>query len=403
MFKRITNNLTVKLICFSLAAFLWIYVTAGQNSVGKFPSSLKIKTINVSAGLVAIYDNKTVEIKIMAEPRVWKSLSSSSFSAYVDTSSLTAGTYELPVNVVSSVPGVQVVERNPDKIFVTLEPIITKKVGISKKIEGSAGDGLIAGTVEFEPSQVEASGPKSLIESLTEATATISLNGETSNVKKTVPIIALDEKGDTINSIQFVPSEVVANITIVKASNNKTVGIKVKTTGTPKTGYYVSNIATVPGTIDITGPQSAIADLNYIETHTIDIDNISSNTEQEVLLKTPSGVALQAGSPSKVLIRITVSPVETSREITAKVKYEKDAAIEVESMDPGQVRVVVSGPAELISTLTPNDVILTFDLKGKEEGIERYTLSAANFTVPNGVTIVSILPSSIKITLKKNG
>ena len=214
IFKNFSNNLSIKLFCFFAALFLWIIVAAGQSTVGKFPNSLKIKSINAAAGMVAIYDLKTVEVKIMAEPSVWKQLSTESFSAYVDLSGLSTGTHEVSVNVVSSVPGVQIVEKSPDRILISLEQIITKEVNINKRVEGSAAEGLVAGTIELNSEKVQARGAKSVIDNLTEASVIISLNGETEDFKKTVEIIALDESGEAIGNIEFLPAEVTANVSV---------------------------------------------------------------------------------------------------------------------------------------------------------------------------------------------
>jgi len=399
MWKKITKNLVIKLACFIAAALLWVYIAAGQNSVGKFPGSIKIRAINVPAGLVATYDEQTVDIKIMADPSVWRKLSADTFSAYIDLSAHSEGTYELNVNVVSSVQGVQVVEKNPEKIFVTLEPRISKEVNINKKVEGSAGEGLVAGSVE-------ARGPKSLIDALTEATVLIELNGETDNFTKTVTIKAFNEKGDQVQGIDFIPEEVKATVPIVKASNNKTVGIKTKITGAPKEGYYVSSVSVNPSTVDVTGPMEVLSETNFIETYAIDVTDLSGDFEKDISLNAKNGIILQSSSSSSVKVKVKFSHTNTTREILPKITTKNlSSSLGVGLINPNTVKVTVYGPIDVINSLNISDVILTLDFLGKKAvqgGTYDFELTPKDFSVPDGVSVISIAPSSIVVSIDKN-
>ncbi len=384
------------------AVFLWIYVAAGQSTVGKFPSSLKIKAINVSSGLVPIYDTKTVNIKIMAEPSIWKKLSADSFSAYVDLSAYSAGTYEVPVIVVSSTPGVQIVEKDPSKIMISLEPISEKEVDINRKVEGNAAQGLVAGNISLTPNKVQIRGAKSVIDSITEATITIALNGETENFKKVVPVAAYDDRGEIINGVEFTPADVNADVSVVKASNNRTVGIKVKTAGVPKTGYFVSNIAVSPSVVDITGPLTVLSEINYIETLVVDLGNLASDIEKDVNLSIPSGLALQTGSPGRVSVKVGVSPLDASKEFLVPVSYKNlDLEFKVTVSNPDQIKAVLAGTSEIISNLKLSDISLNLDLKNKGAGVYSYDISTDNFNLPAGVSLVTALPSALSLTIEK--
>ncbi len=405
MWKIITKNLWIKIFCLLAAAGLWLYIASGQNSVGKFPGSITVRAINVPAGLVATYDIKTVNIKVMGDSSVWRKLSSDTFSAYVDLSAHSEGTYELPVNVVSSVQGVQIVEKDPEKIFVSLEPVISKKVNVNKKIEGSAGEGLVAGNIDLDPTEVDAKGPKSLIDKLTEATATINLNGETDNFTKTVSVVAYDENGDPENNIEFVPAEVKASVSIVKASNNKTVGIKVLTSGSPKSGYFVSDISTTPATVDITGPADILVKTSYAETFSVDIGGASLDMEKSVSLNLKDGIALQAGTTPKILVKIKFSRADISKEMTANITAKNlDSSYYLSSVNPIQINVTCSGPADLIANLKNSDVNLALDFADKRilsGAVYNFELSAKNFSVPDGVSVSSIVPSSVSVAVDK--
>lgn len=402
--KSLTKNIGIKVFCLVAATLLWIYIAAGQNTIAKYPGSIKIKAINVPAGLVAIYDTKTVNIKIMAEPNIWSKLSIDSFSAYVDLSGQKSGTYELPVNVVSSVAGVDIVEKNPDKIVISLEPIVTKEVSISSKIEGSAGEGLVAGNIDFSFDTSTLRGPKSIVESITLATALVKLNGETEKFTKNIKLIALDEEGEIIENIEFDPAEVTATVSIAKASNNKTVGVRVKTVGAPKEGFFVESIVVLPSTVDITGAASILADVAYVETLPIDLTNQSENFEKEVALSIKNGLALQVGSPSKVRVKISLALNKISRELSATIiATNLNSTYVVTSISPSEAKVICSGPSDIINSLKSSDIVFNLDFSTKmlSETVYSFNLLPQNFKTPEKIEVVSVVPSSINVSLAK--
>lgn len=401
MFKRLKHNLGIKLLCLFTAVGLWVYVSASQSTLGKFPSSIPIKTTNIPSGLTAIYDTKVVNIKIMAEPSVWRQLSSESFSAKVDLSALTAGTSTVPINVTCSVPNVQIVSQDPENIIVTLEPIVSKDIAISKKIEGSAADGMTAGDIKTDPDHVTVKGAKSVVGNISEAIVVVNLNGESDNFTRTLPVLAYDEKGEIIKELEFDPIEVVASVPIVKASNNKTVGIKVKTSGTPKSGYYVSAVTSTPSVVDIIGPLSTVKDINFIETYAIDLTDQSSDFEKEVNLNIPGGLTLQVGTQPKVKVSIKISPNEISREMAVAINTDTvDSGYKVTNVSPSQLKVIVTGPSTVVNGLKTNDISYAPDLKGKNPGIYNFNIAASDINVPSDITVISVLPSAISVTIE---
>lgn len=402
MIKKITKNIGIKLFCVILASILWVYVAAGQDTIGKFPGSIKIKAINIPSGLEAIYDVDTVNIKIMADSSSWGKLSADSFSAFVDMAARSEGTYEVSVTVVCNQANVAIVEKNPDKIFVRLEPIITKEVSINKKIEGSAAEGLTAGGIKLDPEKAIARGPKSKIDNITEAFVSIKLNGESENFTKTLPLLALDSNGENVLGVEFTPSEVKAEVLITKASNNKTVGIRVVTSGAPKTGYFVSSVSVNPSTVDIIAPKSILSDINFVETTPFDLTNLSSDFEKDLSLNLNNGIVLQTGVLNKVRVKVKIVENEIQKEITATIVPKNLNNWTIVGYNNNQIKTIVSGPKSIIENIKSSDVSLILDFSEKQlsESVN-FDLKNTNFIVQTNVSIISFLPSSIVVNLSK--
>ena len=402
MYKLFTKNLGIKIICLVGAAILWIYVATAQNSVAKFPGSVKIKVFNTQTNLVAVYDVKEVEIKVMTDSANWQKLSAESFSAYVDLSSYKAGTYEVPINVVSSVSGVQIVEKKPDKILISLETVLDKEVPVVKKITGNAAEGMTAGTVLLSPDKATIRGAKSLVDNIQEVTAEVVLNGESADFTKKVPLSAVDSSNSG-RTVEITPSEVEAKVFIVKGSNIKSVGVKPTIKGTPKTNYFISDIVVNPSVVDITGPSISIADIKSLETSSIDIAGAVDTISKDVLLKLPSGVSLSDSSISTVHVEIKISSISITRDITtSNFKYSNNSQ-EIASLSSGEVIIKCSGSSAVFDNLdkTAISVLLNFDKKTPNTFGEVYfDLSPSDITVPAGVEIITITTKNITAKMK---
>lgn len=396
----LTHNLGMKFIALLITVGLWFFVAATLNNVSKFPGSIAVKAVNTPENLSAIYDTKEVELKVSADPGVWKQLSSENFSAFVDLNGLTAGTHDLKVIVNSNLPGVEVVDVTPSTILVRLEVTASKQVDVIATVSGQAAENLTTGLIEFDPDKITVSGPKSLTDTVNSATAEIKLSGESADFERQISLKIINDKGEEIKDLTITPAEVKAKVKIVKSGNNKTVGIKVNTSGFPATGFYIGSITTDPSTVDIIGQDSVLRGVQFIETQTIDLTGLNSTLVKTVSLSLPSGISLQRDSNQKIKVTINFSVSEVTKELSATIiPLNLAPGLKISNFDPATVRVIVSGPADQIASLKSSDVLLNLDLLGRSTGSIGIDLSRDMFKALAGISISSFLPSSITVTL----
>jgi len=400
MLKLITNNFWAKVLCIVLALGFWVYVAASASKVANFPGGVSIELRNVPTGLAAIADVDKVDVKVSADRTVWKNLSANSFSASVDLANLTQGTHELEINVVSNVQDVQIVEKSPEKILVRLEPIATKKVPVVNKIEGTAGEGLVPGDVQTDPSEVEISGPQSILNKIFEATAELKLNGETEEITKVVKLIALDSQGEVIKYVSFKPADVKVVVPIVKAGTAKTVGVKVSLKGSPNGQYWVKEVKATPTEVGVTGSAGILKTVNYISTEDINIDGIDSNKTVYANLSLPSGVSL-VDNIARVKIDITLDKISSQKEVTPGFNWLNLASsLKIDSLTPSSLKVVATGSVDLLAGLNSDNVRVNIDL-GSYSASGTYNVDIIRdwITTPNGVAVSSFMPSSVSVRL----
>ena len=396
--KILTNNWQVKLLAFLVATAMWVYAASSATNIAKFPAPIPIRTINLTPGLVALYDQKEVKIEVAADPTVWKKLSADSFTAYIDLSGYAPGSYNLPVNVATQVSDLQIISKNPSSLVVTIEQSEEKDVSVVAKISGNPAENMIAGEVTFDPATVKISGPKSIIEGISQMQAEIVLSGESTDFSKSMKPLALDSQGKIIEIINVLPPSVVANVKIVKAGNIKSVGIKVVTSGAPANGFYVSSISATPAVVSIIGTPETIRSLTSISTVAIDISGASKTIATQAKLNLPLGVRAD-GDISTVSTTINFAEVTVSKPLTIPLKTKNlPANMKILSNSPQTVDIVASGPASVISDLNSESIFLFLDLKNAISGANSITISADDFVLPSGVTIVSFQPQSITVT-----
>jgi|GEM_PF-518048 len=399
----IVKNWPIKAMCLVAAGVLWIYVASSQNTVAKFPGSLRIRPVNVPSNLVAIYDTKTVEIKVMAEPTVWQKLSADAFLATIDLSGMSVGTHEVSVNVSTSISGVQIIQKTPERILVTLEPVISKDVSVGKRIEGNAADGMVPGSIAFSPDKVRIKGAQSVIDNINEAVATIVLNGESEDFKRNISLAVYDDKNQEISDVEIWPSEVEAQVSIVKGSNVKTVGVKVKVSGTVAENYYISDISSSPGAVDISGLQTTVQETKFIETYPVDVSGQNGSIQRDILLNVPDGVNLMGNDAGKVSVTISISPFTLSKKFTVNnFKIENSGSSQVNLSSAG-IDLTCEGLPSIIGTVVPSDFAVKVDLNKKQSdgnGNTYIYLTSDDIIAPGGISIKAIEPEYLQITVK---
>ncbi|MEI8061118.1 MAG: CdaR family protein [Candidatus Berkelbacteria bacterium] len=395
--KPITNNWTIKLFAILVAFGLWIYAASVKMSIANFPNDIPVKAFNLTPGYVAILDQSSIKISISADSGTWNKLSTDSFAAFIDLNGFTVGTYQLPINVTTSVPGVSIITKNPTKATVTIEPSISKDIPVVAKISGDAAQNMIAGSVIFDPSTVRITGPKSAVDGISQATASITLTGESSDFSKSITVEAQDQKGEAIKNVSFAPVAVQASIKIVSAGNVKNLGVSVITSGTIADGYAISSITTNPPTISVVGAADAIRALGSISTLPVNINNINKTLTVNTNLVFPVGVG--ANGVSSVSVTILVTNQTLSKTLVVPVSViNLPSGLAVASVSPTSVNAVVSGQVDLINSLSPSSISVTVDLSSATTGSHQYQVSASNFSLPAGVSLINFAPATVTIT-----
>lgn len=396
--QRLLHNWPEKLISLIIATGVWIYATLGVNSVIAFPGKIDIEFRNTNENLAAVSDQTDISIKIKSDSVNLKRITSDNFKAYVDLVGLTAGVYEKEVTVESKNDQIQVVEKNPKKITIRIEPVATKQVPVKTDFSSKAADGYTAIDKSITPSTVEAKGPQSEINKLSVAVATVRLAGETEDFERMSGLTGETTSGEVLKNIQFNPSSVNVGVAISSSTTTKTVGIKAITTGELPTGYQIKEIRYEPSLITITGSSEKIGSLRYLETKPIDISSLKETATLSGNLNIPSGVAIEE-KISQIKATFVISPADAYNKFSVKLKTTNLAQGQTASIAQDKVEITLRGPANILNSINPDSLEATLNLDGIKNSMVPVQVSAPD-NLPADVEFIGSTPRTVDVTVK---
>ncbi len=383
-------------------ALLFVGVSTGLTTrTGQFPDGVKLSAVNVPEGLSASFGSvQKVNVLISGPREQWRSLTADSFSAVVDLGEQKEGTYTLAVHVTSKADGVTVVKTDPAQVVVTVEPVIKKTVPIVASFTGKASNDLVPDQPDITPVNADITGPKSVINDITQVVAPVKLDNQTATIDETVDLQVQTPEGDLITTVTIEPTQAHVNVPLVKSGKLKTVSIIAALSGQPKNGYWIQTVAITPPVVTVTGPIDQLQALTQVPTATFSVDGVSATKTQQLTLNPPSGISV-ADSTQSVSVTITVSQTSTTKSITPQLVYANLAGnLQVTATSPTSIAAIISGLSGALGSLSDGDVKINLDLSAyKSAGT--YTIGISNdaFSIPNAFSLVSFLPSAISVTL----
>ncbi|OGD64936.1 hypothetical protein A3A71_02725 [Candidatus Berkelbacteria bacterium RIFCSPLOWO2_01_FULL_50_28] len=396
------NGATLALVSLVFSLLTVAIANGVSSKVGELPQAVSVQAVNLARGTSANFGSLTgVKVIVSASRDQWVTLSPNDFSAVVDVGNRAEGTLDLPITVTSKISGVEIIRLKPASVIVAVEPVIRKTVTVVAKFSGRAGNDLVPGTPKITPNKLEVSGPKSVIEDVTQAVAPFELDGQTAPINTLVDPVALTPSAEIIPSLTFEPAQLRLKVDLIKAGSHKTVGIKPTLIGAPATGFWVRSVTVEPAVVPISGKAVFLADISEIPTAAISVAGLEDDSTVTVKLDLPSGVTLDDDIES---VKVTLSIAQTlSTKTTApQISYVGvSPSLKVTAVTPSSIGLIVSGGVNILDALKDSSIKLNLDLSTfKSAGTYSINISAELFELPDGIGIVSFLPSAVSVKLE---
>ena len=400
--RWLVKNLSTLLTAFVMAVIVWVSAVwaADPNESNVLERNIPIEFIGQSPSLQLMGDPQdSITLTLNAPSSVWKELNSNqdSVRAWVDLTSLEAGEHTLPVQVQIVPRLVRLVGQDPEQITVQLEPLVTQSFSVTAQLNGISPTGYEAGAPLIDPDSVSVTGPASSVARVKELRVVLDISGKNEMVEMTLTPVPYDADGRIISGLVITPEKVQVKVSISLLGGFRYVIVRPVTLGLVANGYKLTNIYVTPaGLVVFSSNPQLLDDLpGYVETKAIDLTDASDDFETLVELNLPLGVSA-VGDP-KVLIQVSIAAIESSLAVSLPVEIVGLTPGLQAVVSPLVVDVILSGPVPVLNSLKPSDIRVKIDLTGFGGGVFQL-LPVVDF-LPEGVSTVSILPSTIEVSV----
>lgn len=392
--RLFTEDLGSKVLALLMAVILWFAVSfLGTRTL--VVQNVAVGTVNLPPELALAASLEAVDVKFRAPRTLLRQREASDLvRAFVDLAGRGLGAQSAEVVVTPTDARVDVLVVVPERITLTLDPVVQRPVSVVVVPDGTPADAYTVGDATVEPNTVLARGALGRLQSLAGIEVKVPVGGASSAVEGEFPLSP--PEGITVVS----PDRVRVRLEISQSEVTKTLGVRVVTAGSPAAGYWIRSVSSEPSVVTVRGPREAIGERTFVETVSMDVGNARSPIERAVDLALPEKVTMQGGEP-RVAVKLDVVPLEGSKEVIAAVQVgEVPDGLRVTNVSPGSVRVTVRGSGEPFDRLRAEDVRVVLSASGRSAGTFTLRPEVGHARVPNGVQIVSVEGVDVSITLE---
>ncbi len=396
--RGLLGNLGNLLLAIVLAVLVWVVAErqANPSSEKTFRDPIPITLQNLPAGMVA-YDvsAETVQVTVNTPDNVWNGLNPEQVSAWIDLSGQVSGTLDLPVNV--SVPNraAPVVKIEPASVRLKLESLAEAQLPVSVAVSGEPALRFAASPIETTPATVSVRGPASLVRTIAAAAGQLSIQDARTTISRTITLSPRDRDGQIVPYVSLNPSSTLAVVRLQPLAGFRDLAVKIELRGNVAPGYLMTNVSVDPQVVTVFGSSAALEAVpGFISTEPVTVTDATEDINSRVRLVLPSGVSY-LGDPT-VQVDVKIKAIESSLTTFAPLIPQGLSPDLSARFSPEILDVILSGPIASLNALQPNDVQAFANLFDLTEGTYQITPTVS---VPGGINVVSILPSTVQVTI----
>lgn len=424
--RKLTDNLSLKIMSVAIAIVVWLIVVNIDNPVGtNYYTITDVELINkeyvessdtIGKMCMPEENQESVKVAITASKKVRDRIRLSDITAVADLQqavSLDTDPVMVPITVTCLASGVlpSDIKVTPQNLTVNLDEKETQEfvVNVSKG-DTKPGKDYEVGSLTASPEKIRITGPKTLVNKIDKVNATIALDGNTEDYTQEVNLTIYDKNQEALSESEMNSLRIENNAKVVVTAKLWKIrtGVKIAAgyVGTPAGGYQVGSVKTVPDTISVAGNTEGLESLSEndnmitIPADRIDISGESKDVERKISLKNllPDNVKLTSDSSEDVWVTVSILPVG-SQEFNLPTKNievkNKPDNLQV-TFETAQIALRIKSESEDLEDLNINeDVKAEIDLKDKEAGNYKVPVK---LSLPDGYEMVEDVYTEVVIS-----
>ena len=424
--RKLTDNLSLKIMSVAIAIVVWLIVVNIDNPVGtNYYTITDVELINkeyvessdtIGKMCMPEENQDSVRVAITASKKIRDRIRLSDITAVADLQqavSLDTDPVMVPITVTCLASGVlpSDIKITPQNLTVNLDEKETQEfvVNVSKG-DTKPGKDYEVGSLTASPEKIRITGPKTLVNKIDKVNATIALDGNTEDYTQEVNLTIYDKNQEALSESEMNSLRIENNAKVVVTAKLWKIrtGVKIAAgyVGTPAGGYQVGSVKTVPDTISVAGNTEGLESLSEndnmitILADRIDISGESKDVERKISLKNllPDNVKLTSDSSEDVWVTVSILPVG-SQEFNLPTKNievkNKPDNLQV-TFETAQIALRIKSESEDLEDLNINeDVKAEIDLKDKEAGNYKVPVK---LSLPDGYEMVEDVYTEVVIS-----
>lgn len=366
MKKLLLHNWTLKLASLVLAAILWFLVVTINDPMDTdtyYNIPVKLTNTELLDKENKVYEvldgTDKVNVTVRAPGSVLQDLRNGDIVAEADMSKLTdINTIAINCYSLRNMTSIESIEANRDVVRLNVEDKRTKWVKISYNLIGEVADGYMASNAVLDQTQIEVSGPKSLIDQISYAGVEMDVSDASTSQSANLDIVLYDKEHNPVDQTNLKKNVSYVRMT-VDVLATKEIPVEVNYMGVPAEGYMATGVAlSDPQTVKIAGSSYALSTINKITIpeDRLNITGQSSDMTDVINLREylPDNIKLaDSGFNGKVTVTVSIEPIATKE------------------LDVPKTNIVVTNVPEGLSAQLPEDITYyTVNVSGLNEWIE---------------------------------
>jgi YbbR domain-containing protein len=399
--RRFASNLGSFILALLLAFTVWIAATLQNDpfSVQAFPN-VPITLVNQPDNTILFNGNdfsETTTITVRVPESVLSELRTSDFVATMDLAGVQPGTpTSVPIEVTCSNEAVRIESWSPSRQTIHLESLETDTLLVTIDIEGQIATGYQSSDPVVIPGVVEVHGPVPLLAEVVSVGGTVNVDGARADVVEEVRVIPMDADGRLVPGLDWTPDRVEVRVGVRRKLGYKPdVEVVPDLRGDPAPGYRLGSVSVDPSTVTLAGVPAVLDELpGFVETLPISVTDATAELLERSTLTVPNTVVVVG--VDYVTVTVEVLAIQSSRAMTSAVEIQGVRPGWIAAPSPPMVDVILEGPDATLAAMEQDDLRVIIDLFDYSLGVHRVE---PDVLVPEGVTVVSIIPETIEVAI----
>lgn len=386
------------------AVFLSTVLYTGLVFSGSFTeqtvSGVPIEMVGQPDDWVPLTQLEAVEVRYRVAADSAQLVFPESFSATVDfddyDQSQAGQPQALPVSIRPLLDGITVLSVTPADTTVAIDQVTSRSLPVRVE-RGTIPSGLEISEPRVSVDEVTIRGATSLLNRVDHAQARVSIDPSGININDQVELVAVDANGEPVQGrIELTPSTATVDIEVEQVETRKTVPVVPQLSGTAAAGYALTSIGVDPPVVTLIGLPADLTDVASVQTEPISVDGATEAVTTTAALILPDGASLEEDVAPEVSVQVGIESSAVTRTYAVGVTCTGVAAGSSCLPVQGQVAVTLLGPIATLNAISAGDLAVTVDVSGLGPGQHSVTASVG---LPEGVELQQIAPGSVGVTI----